>query len=117
MSDKIYSISKTSFLKFEQCQKAFFLYKNFPYLKDKVSIDKQLTFKRGHDVGYLAQQLFPGGIDVSTLIKSSSEGIAVTKDLIEKKTAVIYEATFVHQGVLIMVDILCFKRLWFRKPK
>ena len=109
MSDKIYSISKTSFLKFEQCQKAFFLYKNFPYLKDKVSIDKQLTFKRGHDVGYLAQELFPGGIDVSALIKSSSEGIAVTKDLIEKKTAVIYEATFVHQGVLIMVDILCFE--------
>jgi len=50
-----YAISKTSFLKFEQCQKAFFLYKNHPYLRDKFSVDKQLTFKRGHDVGYFAQ--------------------------------------------------------------
>src|SRR5690348_16217020 len=59
-----YSISKTSFLKLEQCQKAFFLYKNHPYLRDKVSAEKQLTFKRGHDVGFFAQQLFPGGTDV-----------------------------------------------------
>ena len=63
MSDNSYSISKTSFLKFEQCHKAFFLYKNHPYLRDKVSIDKQLTFKRGHDVGFFAWQLFAGGVD------------------------------------------------------
>lgn len=109
MANPLYSISKTSFLKFEQCQKAFFLYKNHPYLRDKLSIDKQLTFKRGHDVGFFAQQLFPGGIDVSKQTKNSSEGIAITKTLIDNKTPVIYEATFVHNGVLVMVDILCFE--------
>ncbi len=107
MQSPVYSISKTSFLKFEQCRKAFFLYKNHPYLRDKVSIDKKLTFKRGHDVGFFAQQLFPGGIDVSAQIRNSAEGVAVTQDLIEKKTPVIYEATFIYRGVLIMVDILC----------
>ncbi|MES2681605.1 MAG: DUF2779 domain-containing protein [Bacteroidota bacterium] len=106
MTTPLYSISKTSFLKFEQCQKAFFLYKNHPYLRDKVSVDKRLTFKRGHDVGFFAQQLFPAGIDVSAQIKNSSEGIAITRSLIENKTPVIYEATFVHNGVLIMIDIL-----------
>jgi len=106
MSSTGYSISKTSFLKFEQCNKAFFLYKNHPYLRDKFSINKQLTFKRGHDVGYFAQQLFPGGIDVSVEVKGSTAGAELTKTLIQNKTEVIYEATFVYSGVLIMVDIL-----------
>lgn len=107
MSIKNYSISKTSFLKFEQCQKAFFLYKNHPYLKDKYSVDKQLTFKRGHDVGYFAHQLFPNGIDVSKETKGALAGAELTQQLIENKTEIIYEATFVYDGVLIMVDILC----------
>lgn len=45
--------------------KAFFLYKNHPYLRDSLSKEKQLIFKRGTDVGIFAQQLFPGGIDVT----------------------------------------------------
>jgi hypothetical protein len=101
-----YSISKTSFIKFEQCQKAFFLYKNHPYLRDKVSVDKQLTFKRGHDVGYFAQQLFPGGIDISKETKNVVQALELTTKHIEDKTPVIYEATFVYNGVLIMADIL-----------
>ena len=101
-----YSISKTSFIKFEQCEKAFFLYKQHPYLRDKLTVDKQLTFRRGHDVGALAQQLFPGGTDVSALCKNAMDGVALTASLLESKTEVIYEATFLHRGVLIMVDIL-----------
>jgi hypothetical protein len=107
MSSSGYSISKTSFLKFEQCHKAFFLYKNHPYLRDKVSVDKQLTFKRGHDVGYFAQQLFPGGTDVSKETKNSLQAFELTKTLILNKIPVIYEATFLFNDVLIMVDILC----------
>lgn len=106
MSTNGYTISKTSFLKFEQCKKAFFLYKNHPYLRDKISIDKQLTFKRGHDVGSFAQQLFPGGIDVSKEVKGADAAATLTKQLIDNKSPVIYEATFIYNGVLIMVDIL-----------
>lgn len=101
-----YTISKTSFIKFEQCQKAFFLYKNHPYLRDKLSVDKQLTFKRGHDVGFFAQQLFPGGIDISKETKNVVQALELTATHIENKTAVIYEATFVHNSVLVMADIL-----------
>lgn len=107
MGHSLHSISKTSFLKFEQCQKAFFLYKNHPYLRDKLSVDKRLTFKRGHEVGYFAQQLFAGGIDVSKQTKNSLEGIELTKSLIKSKEPIIYEATFSYDGVLIMADILC----------
>ena len=101
-----YSISKTSFLKFEQCHKAFFLNKKHPYLRDKLSIDKQLTFKRGQDVGYFARQLFPNGIDASENSKNVMETAAVTQQLIDNKQTVIYEATFLFNSVLVMVDIL-----------
>ncbi len=99
-------ISKTAFLKFEQCQKAFFLYKNHYYLRDKPSVDKQLTFKRGHDIGFLAQQLFPGGINIVEHDSNKERAVEYTKQLIENKTPVIYEATFVFEGILVMVDIL-----------
>lgn len=102
-------ISKTAFLKFEQCQKAFYFYKKHPYLRDKISIDKQLTFKRGHQVGDLAQSLFPGGIDVSKNTKNSTEALELTANLITNNTPVIYEATFAFNDALIMVDILCLE--------
>ncbi len=82
------------------------MYKNFPFLKDKVSIDKQLTFKRGHDVGHLAQQLFEGGIDVSSETSNAQAALERTAQLIESKQAVIYEAAFMHRSLLIYVDIL-----------
>jgi len=109
MSNPADLISKTAYLKFEQCQKAFFFYKRHPYLRDKVSVDKQLTFNRGHQVGELAQALFPGGTDVSKQTKNSAEALELTKKLIENKTSVIYEATFTFSGALIMVDILCLE--------
>lgn len=109
MNNTINLISKTAYLKFEQCKKAFYFYKKHPYLRDKISVDKQLTFKRGHQVGDFAQSLFPGGIDVSKKAKNSTEGLELTKTLIENKTAVIYEATFSFNDALIMVDILCLE--------
>ncbi len=99
-------ISKTAYLKFEQCHKAFFLYKNHYYLRDKLSVDKQLTFKRGHDIGALAQQLFTGGINVVETDANKDRAIEYTKELIENKAPVSYEATFVFNSVLVMVDIL-----------
>lgn len=108
MNTTSYLLSKSSFLKLEQCQKAFFLYKKHPYLRDKLSVDKQLTFKRGHEVGSFAQQLFPGGVDASLQTKNVIESFKITQEHIEKKTETIYEATFIYNGVLIMVDILHF---------
>jgi hypothetical protein len=101
-----FSISKSSFIKFIQCSKAFYLHSRHPYLRDKVSIGKQLTFDRGHQVGNLARQLFPGGVDVTETAKNSSEAVELTRQLISVKTPTIYEATFLFDGVLIMVDIL-----------
>lgn len=106
MNARLYTISKSSFMKFEQCEKAFFLHKYRPNLRDKLSVEKQLTFSRGHQVGKLAQNLFNGGIDVSEQTKSLDECVRLTSELIIKEQTVIYEATFVFNEVLVMIDIL-----------
>ncbi len=100
-------ISKSAFIKAEQCIKHFFLYKNHPYLRDSISRDKQFIFKRGTDVGIYAQQLFPGGMDVTEGEKRDQELFAQkTKQLIEQGVKTIYEATFIYDDLLVMVDIL-----------
>jgi hypothetical protein len=107
MNASPHTISKTSFLKFEQCPKAFYFYKNHPYLRDKISVDRRLTFRRGHTVGEFAQSLFPGGTDVSRTANDTSEALRQTAVLIENRQEVIYEAAFCFDGVLVMIDILC----------
>lgn len=100
-------ISKSAFMKAEQCLKHFYLYKNHPYLRDSLSREKQLIFKRGTDVGIFAQQLFPGGIDVTEGEKRDQRLFAQrTKELIEQGVETIYEATFIYDDLLVMVDIL-----------
>ena len=100
-------ISKSAFIKAEQCLKHFYLYKNHPYLRDSLSKEKQFIFKRGTDVGIFAQQLFPGGIDVTAGEKRDQQLFAKkTQDLIVQGVHTIYEATFIYDNLLVMVDIL-----------
>lgn len=100
-------ISKSAFIKAEQCLKHFFLYKSHPYLRDSLSKEKQLIFKRGTDVGIFAQQLFPGGIDVTLGEKRDQQLFSFkTEHLIAQGVKTIYEATFIFNNLLVMVDIL-----------
>lgn len=100
-------ISKSAFMKAEQCLKHFFLYKNHYYMRDSLSKEKQLIFKRGTDVGIFAQQLFSGGIDVTVGEKRDQQLFAEkTKHLIANGVKTIYEATFIYDDLLVMVDIL-----------
>ena len=106
MTDK-HLLSKTSFLKAVQCSKAFFLYKNHYELKDPLPKEKQAVFKRGHQVGMLAQSLFPGGIDVSpSHVSKFADSVKRTLELVEQGQKVIYEAAFIYDEVLIALDIL-----------
>lgn len=65
-----------------------------------------LTFRRGHEVGALAHNLFPGGVDVSSITRNAADALQETQKLLSAGTKVIYEATFMYQRTLIMVDIL-----------
>jgi hypothetical protein len=103
-------LSKSTFIKGYHCLKSLYLYKNRPFLRDKLTAEQRAKFKRGHEVGDLAQQLFPGGIDVSPKSPSQyQKSVLRTEELIANGQEIIYEATFQHEKVLVMLDVLVKK--------
>ncbi len=100
-------ISKSSFIRGMQCPKSLWLHLNQPDSRDEISDQQQQIFDTGHNIGFLAQQLFPGGIDASRGDHSKIfEAVAYTKELIAKKYPVIYEAAFSDGETLCYMDIL-----------
>jgi hypothetical protein len=80
-----------------------YLNKFRPYLRDKITEEQLVKFARGHAVGKVAQQLFPGGIAMSRPGKPSAEK---TAQLISEGFPVIYEACFIADDVIVALDIL-----------
>ncbi len=100
-------LSKSSYIKGLQCEKHLFLYKYHYNEMDELSEMQKSIFKRGIDVGVLAQQLFPGGIDASTGKKFNYDKcVKTTAEEIEKGTKIIYEAGFLFDEVLAIADII-----------
>jgi len=101
------SLSKTTYIKGLQCLKYLYLYKKHYNLQDKLSAEKLAKFKRGHNVGDLAQKLFPGGVNLKPASHFQySKAIEATQYHIKNQTAVIYEAAFNYGSILIFLDIL-----------
>jgi hypothetical protein len=68
---------------------------------------QQAIFTQGHDVGRLAQQLYPGGIDAGIFVPENYQiSIDLTSRLIAEGATVIYEAGFAFNGLHCFVDIL-----------
>ena len=82
--------------------------KKHPYLRDKLSIEQRAKFQRGTDVGVLAHEVFPNGIDMSPNSPSQfPKKVKETWDnLINPEVKVMYEAVFQHNDTLIMLDML-----------
>lgn len=58
----------------------------------------------GFQVGELAKQYFPGGVEISTLDKD--EALSLTQNLLAQDTAIIFEAAIKHEDLFIRADIL-----------
>ena len=102
-------LSKSSFLKGLQCAKGLYLYKHHYDWADPISDSQQAIFRTGHDVGKLAQSLFPGGVDASLPFgdrAGSDEQVRLTSQLIDSGQKVIYEAAFLFDEVLVIADIM-----------
>jgi len=99
-------LSKSLILKGMQCSKALYLQKNPPDFEFPLQPNLEAKFRSGHEVGILAQQLFPSGIEVPFDGLSVSEQIAQTRQLIDSGVEVLYEASFDYDGIFVKVDIL-----------
>jgi hypothetical protein len=98
-------LSKSRILAGWQCRKRLWLEIHAPE-QAHYSTATERAFRIGHEVGELAQRLFPGG----TLIGHDTElsaALAQTAELVARPGPfTLYEATFRHEGVLIRADIL-----------
>ncbi len=103
-------LSKSTFIKGEQCLKALYLYKNNYSLRDKMPADRVAVFNRGSRVGELAQTLFPNGINCKIGgPRQYSKAIEKTKECIQFKEKALYEAAFLANNTLIYLDILTYE--------
>ena len=102
-----YKLSKSTFIRGLQCEKSLYLYKKHYKLKDPISRSLQVIFDQGNQVGLLAQELFPGGVDSSPSSHfKMMESVIKTKEFLDKGESIIYEATFTYNEVLAALDIL-----------
>lgn len=108
MTLKRHILSKSTFIRGMQCPKSLYLHKKRPFLRDRISAEQLAKFKRGTDVGVLARDLFPGGVDMSPRSPSQyQKKVLETQQAINNHDIdVIYEAVFQYDDTLIMLDIL-----------
>ena len=100
-------LSKSTFIKGVQCEKALYLHKYHPELAEEISEQQRAIFQTGTDVGDLAQKLYPGGVDASPKdYKDYFKSFQHTQQLIDDGVEVIYEAGFCYNNVICFVDIL-----------
>lgn len=101
-------LSKSTFIRGQQCQKSLYLHAKRPFLRDKLGPEQLAKFRRGTDIGVLARDLFPGGTDMSPKSPSQYQKMrdATAEAVLNKETNILYEAVFQHDDVLIMLDIL-----------
>ena len=101
-------LSKSTYIKGLQCEKALYMQKKHPYLRDKLSIEQRAKFQRGTDVGVLAHEVFPDGIDMSPASPSQfpKKAQETWDNLSKPDVKVMYEAVFQYNDTLIMLDML-----------
>jgi len=99
-------LSKSQFTRGMQCAKSLWLYREKKSLQDPTTPDLQDRFDTGSQVGVLAQQWIKGGVLITADHTDPEKALYQTREAIEDGRTVIYEAAFLHDDVLVRVDIL-----------
>jgi len=103
---KEFGLSKSKVIQGIQCPKALYFSKHNPELKTEPSSGQLAIFETGHAVGRYAQKWFPEGILIDTPRVDGSLALELTDEAIKNGALALFEAAFVHEGVLIRADII-----------
>ena len=107
MSYTKHILSKSTFCYGVQCPKRLYLHKYRPEFRNPEDDSQQAIFSSGTNVGLLAQELFPGGVNAEPPDSFSYHlSVEKTQQLINEGANIIYEACFNYNGVLCAIDIL-----------
>ncbi len=100
------NLSKSLYTKAIQCPKALWLKK---YKIDVLTPPNAIAlarFETGNIVGELACKLFPNGREVIYNPDDFNAMVETTKEWMDEGLEYIYEATFLYEGILVLVDVL-----------
>src|ERR1700722_15646059 len=99
-------ISKSKFVAGCQCLKRLYWQVHAPEIAAEPDASVQAIIQQGREVGILARQLFPGGVEVDGS-GGLSQAIRTTKELVANPNVpAIFEGAFEHGGVLVKTDIM-----------
>jgi predicted RecB family nuclease len=99
------TISKSNYVAGVQCLKRLYLQIHQPELAAQSESSDYRMMEQGREVGLLARQLFPGGIEVKG--RSLDKAIRTTRELVANpEIPAIFEGAFEHQGIIVKTDIL-----------
>lgn len=101
-----FSLSKSTFMYGCQCPKRLYLHKYHKALANPVDEGQEALMDTGTHAGLLARELFPGGKDASPPDAFQYAQAARDTQIYLATHQVIYEATFIHNGIMCAVDIL-----------
>src|SRR5208282_5518488 len=103
-------LSKSRFVAGVQCLKRLYWQVHEPELAAQPDAGDQAIMEQGREVGMLARQLFPGGVEVDGS-GGLDNAIRTTRELVaNREVPAIFEGTFENGGVLVRVDVLQRRR-------
>ena len=99
-------ISKSRFIAGSQCLKRLYFQVHQPELAAEPDAASEAVIEQGREVGLLARQMFPGGVEVRSE-GGLDQAIRTTRELVANhEVPAIFEGVFEHNGVLVRVDVL-----------
>src|ERR1035441_6756369 len=103
-------LSKSRYLASSQCHKRLYWQVHAPELAAKPDAATEVIMEQGYQVGLLARQLFPGGVEVGS-DGGLDQAIRATREVVaNREVPAIFEGVFEHDGVLVRVDLLHRRR-------
>ena len=100
-----YGLSKSRIAIFEQCAKRLWLSVHRPELAVE-SDSTRRVFRIGHEVGAAACALYPDGIEIDGSVGMATAAEATAVALEQDVRVPLFEATFIHAGVAVRVDLM-----------
>src|ERR1039458_10536509 len=102
-------LSKSRYVAGCQCLKRLYFQVHSPELAADPDAANESILEQGREVGLLARQLFPGGVEVRW--EDFEQAIRTTRELVANpEVPAVFEGTFENSGVLVRVDVLQRRR-------
>ena len=99
-------LTKSRFVAGCQCLKRLYLQVYQRELATEPDGATEAIIEQGREVGLLARQLFPGGVEVRG-DRGLGHAIRTTKELLANpETPAIFEGVFEHEGIIVKADVL-----------